>query len=138
MPYTTLAELIERFGETTLKQLADRDGDDAIDTDVIDRAISDAGAMIDGYLTVRYELPLASVPPLLSPLAADIVFYYLHPHGAPEEVRSRYRHAVQVLEGLAKGTVRLDVAGAEPTAPGERPRVEGPDRLFSRDKLGGF
>lgn len=138
MPYTTLAELIERFGDTTLKQLADRDGDGAIDQDVIDRAIADAGAIIDGYLKVRYALPLSSVPPLLSPIAADVAFYHLHPHGAPDEVRSRYRDAIRQLEGLARGTVRLNVAGAEPTAPGERPRVEGPERLFNRDTLKGY
>jgi len=136
--YVTLAELIERFGETVLKQLADRDGDDAIDTDVTDRAIADAAALIDGYLKVRYQLPLASVPPMLKPIAADIVFYHLHPHGAPEEVRNRYRDAIRQLEGLAKGTLRLDVDGAEPTAPGERPKVQSATRLFLRDDMEGF
>lgn len=138
MDYITQAELIDRFGEDVLKQLADRDGDNAIDQDVIDRAIADANAVIDGYLKVRYTLPLASVPPLLKPIAADLVFYQLHAHGAPEEARNRQKAAIRQLEGLAKGTQRLDVAGAEPAAPGERPRVEGPKRLFDRGDLEGY
>lgn len=138
MAYITLPELIDRFGETVLRQLADRDGDNAIDQDVIDRAIADAGATIDAYLKVRYSLPLASVPPLLKPIAADLVFYQLHAHGAPEEARNRHKDALRQLDGLAKGTQRLDVAGDEPAAPGERPRVTGPKRLFDRDDLGGY
>jgi phage gp36-like protein len=138
MAYITLTELIERFGEPTMQQLADRDGDDVIDADVADRAIADADAVIDGYLGARYELPLASTPPMLTPIAADIVFYKLHPHGAPEEARLNYDRSIRMLEGLSKGTIRLDVEGAEPDAPGQRPETEGPERTFSRDSMKGF
>jgi len=138
--YVTKAELIDRFGEATLAQLTDRGDTEpgVIDDAVLTRAIDDAGATIDGYLKVRYTLPLSTTPPLLRALAQDLIFYRLHVHGAPEEARDRNRDAIRQLEGLSKGTLRLDVAGAEPAAPGERPQVTGPARVFSRDTLESF
>lgn len=138
--YVTKQELIDRFGEATLADLTDRGDSEpgVIDDAVLDRAIDDAGAVVDGYLKVRYSLPLAAVPALLKPLAEDMIFYRLHVHGAPEEARNRYIAAIRQLEGLSKGTLKLDVAGAEPDAPGESPKVSGPERMFSRDTLESF
>ncbi|MBS3978772.1 MAG: DUF1320 domain-containing protein, partial [Rhodobacteraceae bacterium] len=67
MPYVTLAQLTDRFGEQMLISLTDR-GTDAlgvIDTDVVDRAQAETDALIDGYLARRYGLPLSAAQPIL-------------------------------------------------------------------------
>lgn len=136
--YATQQNLSERFGDETLVQLADRDGDGQADTGVLDQVLGDAAALIDGYVKVRYGLPLASTPPLLRALALDVAFYQLHPHGAPEEVRHRYKDALATLRDLAAGKVDLDVAGEAPASEPSTGEVVAPDRTFSRDDLGGF
>ena len=83
MPYNDLAKLTARFGEDLLLQLADRDGSGAVDAGVVDGAIADTDAVIDGYLAGRYKLPLASTPPMLADLAAAITIYKLQRKGAP-------------------------------------------------------
>ena len=71
MTYASQQDLIDRFGETELKQLTDRDLDDAIDAVVVEQALADADKTIDAYIGRRYDLPLASTPALLIGLACD-------------------------------------------------------------------
>jgi phage gp36-like protein len=113
MSYTTLQELVDRYGEERLVQLTDRSMAEVIDQAVLLRAIADADAEIDGYLAARYRLPLASVPPVLTRIAPDIVFYRLHSDEAPEEVRTRYEDARRLLEGISRGSVGLGVPETE-------------------------
>jgi phage gp36-like protein len=139
MTYATQQDLIDRFGEAQLKQVADRDGDDGLDPDVVAKALADADAEIDGYIGVRYELPLASTPARLVTIACDIAFYRLHPAGVPEDVRQRYYDARSFLLDVAKGLALLDVAGDEPDDAGDGVvQHTGPARAFSRDSLKGF
>ena len=62
MPYATLDDLIERAGETEIRQIADRDRDGAIDADVVEAALTDADNLVNGYVAAKYTVPLASVP----------------------------------------------------------------------------
>ncbi|NNG05319.1 MAG: DUF1320 domain-containing protein, partial [Inquilinus sp.] len=80
MSYATQAQLVERYGTVRLVELTDRAEPPAgaIDAAVIDRALADADALIDGYVAARYDLPLPAVPDLLRDLALSIVFYKLH------------------------------------------------------------
>ena len=68
MGYVTQQQLVDRFGERLLLQVADRADPPAgtINADVVARALADTDAMIDGYLAGRYILPLAATPPLLT------------------------------------------------------------------------
>ena len=139
MPYATQQEMIDRYGERVLRELTDRAASGSIDTAVLDQALNDATALIDGYLLERYRLPLAETPRMLTVVAAQIAFYQLHPHGAPEEVRNAYRDAVKTLEGIAAG--RIAVAGATGSEIDSRPgqaEAVGPERVFSRHKMHGF
>jgi len=140
MAYVTEQEMIDRFGEDTLRQLADRDGDGGIDAAVLQATIDDATALIDGYLLTRHALPLPTVPDLLRQVAAKIAFRQLHVHGAPDEVEAMAREAERTLSRIAKGEIVLDVDGGGAPAGGAEspPAFEGAERLFSRDKLGGF
>lgn len=139
MSYCTLQNLTDRFGTQALLDLTDRATPPAgeIDETVVDRAITDTGALIDGYLKDRYTLPLTSVPPLLTDLALAIAFYKLHVHLTEDKVRNDYKDALATLVQIANGTVRLDVEGAEPDGVGagdvrtnsDRPREITPDNM---------
>ncbi len=141
MSYATLSELTERTGEPMLIELSDRAEPPlgAIDNDVVDRALTDADATIDGYLKGRYLLPLAATPPLVRDLALAIAVYKLHRNVASDKVRRDYDDALKLLRDIAAGVVRLDVAGVEPAASGTG-GVRATDRArdLTPDNLKGF
>lgn len=110
MTYATQQNLIDRFGEHELIQLTDREGLGEINTTVVDRALGDADAVINGYLAARYTLPLAApVPTVLERLACDIARYFLHDDRATEQVEKNYKDAVTLLRDVSKGTAILGV-----------------------------
>lgn len=107
MPYCTQADLIERFGEAEITQLSDRAGEGTLDSAVVASAIDDADAEIDGYLSGRYALPLASVPAVMVRLACDIARYYLFGHDVTDLVKERYDQAIGYLVQIATGVIGL-------------------------------
>lgn len=117
MPYATLQDLVERFGEQELIELTDRAGAGVIDADVADRAIQDASGEIDGYVSAAgYPVPLDPVPRLITAYCADIARYRLYDDHAPEQATKRYDDAVRFLRAVAKGDVKLGATPPEPTA----------------------
>lgn len=141
MTYATLADLTDRFGETELISLTDRDKvtTGAIDTDVIDRALADTDAQITGYLAGRYALPLVATPPLIKDLALVISFYKLHRYEPDTKVRKDYEDAQRSLRDISAGTIRLPVAGLEPDSKGGTGvRVTDRERPMTADKMTGF
>lgn len=141
MTYCTLAQLTDRFGEPMLVELTDRaeEPTNEIDTDVVDRALADADALIDGYLKGRYQLPLAATPPLLADLALAIAVYKLHRNTVSDKVKDDYAQALKTLGQIAAGTVRLDVAGIEPTSSGATGvRVTDRARDLTPENMEGF
>src|ERR1044072_8542769 len=103
MPYCTLAQLTDRYGAVMLRQLTDRSTPPAgaIVQSVIDRALADTDAAIDGYLAGRYVLPLADVPTLLAGLAQAIAIYNLHVTAVPEKIQKGYDDAMRTQIGRA-------------------------------------
>lgn len=137
MPYATQADLEARYGAAEILQLADRDGDGMIDAGVIEQALADAGAEIDGYLGSRYALPLAEVPQIVKVYACDLARYRLWDKAASEEVRRRYEDALRYLRLAAEGRVKIAAdGGAEPVASGGA-EVVSAGLVFARDQ-GGF
>lgn len=137
MPYATLADLQNRYGEDAITVLADRDGDGAADAGVVDRALADADAEIDAYLAERYQLPLSPVPPLLTRLACEIAVYRLGMEaggGLTEEKRKRYEDVVALLKRLGDGTATLGLPADQPAAPRRTTPglVSGNQRIFGR------
>lgn len=143
MPYIDRAGLEQRFGVDEIADLLDDDNggtESSAETTSLTRACEDATAMIDGYLSSRYTLPLASVPDLVVGWAADIARFRLWDEQAPEEVRRRYDDALTQLRDLARGLISLP-----PGADGEPAGVAGfasdgysADRVFTMDSLSGF
>lgn len=138
MSYATQQNLIDRFGEAELKEVADRDGDTVLDAAVIAGVLADADDLIDSYIGKRYALPLATTPTRLVRLAADIARYYLYEDSPTEVVKTAYRDALAFLRDVSEGKAVLDVAGAEPETASDAAQTDGPDRTFSRETLGGF
>ena len=141
MPYTTTAELSDRYGQRMLVQLTDRASPPvgAIDQAVIDREIANAGAVIDGYLAGRYALPLAETPPLLADLAQAIAIYKLHPATPEAKIKDDYDTALRQLQAIASGMIKLAVAGIEAAGSGSAGvEVVDRERPFTPENLVGF
>lgn len=118
MSYASQADMIDRFGEWEIIQLTDRNNTGAIDVAVLDRALADGTAEIDGYLAARYQLPLTTTPTVLVRVCADVARYYLHDDNIPEPVAIRYKSAVELLRQVSLGRVSLGVSatGDSPTS----------------------
>lgn len=141
MPYASLALLTERYGERMLVEAtahaATVPGE--IAADLVERALADADATVDGYLAARYALPLASVPPQVAVLAQEIAIYKLHRFTPEDKIKTEYEAAIATLRDIAKGVVRLPVAGIEPETSGsEGVMVTDRARPFTEDNLRGF
>ncbi|KGE01000.1 DUF1320 domain-containing protein [Rhizobium sp. YS-1r] len=141
MPYASLEDLIERAGEDEILQVADRDGDGTPDPDVVEAALVHADNIANGYVAVRYALPLTAVPDLLRTWCVSIARYQLHRDGAPDYVVRDYKDALTALKDLARGVLDLPIGVDDPQpAPSDSGRVSivGPEPVFTADKLKGW
>jgi phage gp36-like protein len=141
MPYATLQQLTDRFGERMLIGLTDRAEvpTGQIDQAVVARALADTDEEINGRVSVRYQMPLASVPPLLTDIALQIAIYKLHVFEPDPKIVRDYERALATLADIAKGVVRLDLAGVEPeTQDGGGALATDRARPFEADKMTGF
>ncbi|WP_421357809.1 gp436 family protein [Agrobacterium rosae] len=143
MTYATQQDLIDRFGNTELIQLTDKVNRPAttIDPTPVARALTDAAALIDGYLGKLYRLPLSAVPPVLTKNACDIARYYLHGKAAEKDgaVAIAHGQAIGWLKDVSKGLVTLDVEGMAPAqSGGGSVKASAPGRVFTRDSLRHF
>lgn len=120
--YLTTAALMERFGPGEMVLLTDRAGSGVPDDALIERALADAEARVDAVYSGAMPAP---VPLLVQQVVADIARYGLagdrayDSEGRAQPVAVRYREALNILDGLAAGRIRLDPP-AVPAAPGER------------------
>lgn len=135
--YAHQADMVTRYGEAAVLLVADRDGDGELDAEVLERALADAAAEIDAYVSRRHELPLPSKPRVLVGLAVDIAMYRLSAEAdsLTDEKRQRYEDAIRLLSRIASGEVLL---GTTPRRAGGAAVIEGPSRLFSRKSLRGL
>lgn len=135
MNYASQADMEQRFGVQALLVAGDRDGDGVVDADLVARALSDASAEIDSYLSGRYALPLATVPPLLARVCCDMAFYFMSSDSATqtEEKRQRLEDARALLKLVSEGKVRLGLAAAAEAAAAPGPMLVTPGRAdFAR------
>ena len=100
--------MIAEVGEDELIQLTDRNNYGVIDVAILAKALTNADAKINSYLTA-YLLPLASIPANFELIACDIARYYLFKDAVPNAVKDRYDNAVKYLEQVGRGTIALSV-----------------------------
>jgi len=82
-----------------------------IDTDIIDRAIADADAIIDSYLGNKYNnLPFNQVPNVIRYSSVNITIYNLYSRrlNIPNQVTERYNNSIAFLQRVLDGTLSLD------------------------------
>ena len=145
MAYATQSDITTLYSENAL-YVADRDGDGAVDTDAVARALSLASDEIDSYIGVRYKLPLTAAPGLLLQFCVDIALYRLASSGdvLTDDSRRRYDDTIKHLKDISRGAASLvlpDTGDGSETSEPTRPRpivTGGPAREFTRDKLWGF
>lgn len=141
MTYCTLANLTDRYGAQLLIEISDRGeaASDTIDEALITRAITDADALIDGYLATRYKLPLASIPAIVTDLSQSIAIYRAHARVADEKITDDYKSALRILAQISAGVIKLDVDGVEPAASGaSEVRTNNPERPLSAATMKGY
>lgn len=141
MPYVTQAQLIDRFGEQMLIALTDRGADalGVIDADVVNRALAEADALIDGYLARRYALPLTVAQPMLVAVAGAITIYNLHIYEVSPKIEADYKEAIRTLVSISNGTITLTAAGVEAPSTGTTGvQITDRERPFTETNLKGF
>lgn len=136
MAYVLQQDIVDRYGQDALIVASDRDGDGQIDQAVVDQALADADAEIDGYVRAKYPLPLEPVPQILVRIGVDIALYRMAATSdiGAEEHRTRYEDAIALLRRIRSGEVSLGLPDTPPSSTG-RAHVTSNKRLFNRDSM---
>ena len=123
MPYAIVQDMLDRFGASEMEQLTDINKPrlNAVDTLVLDRALEDATALIDGYLVGRYALPLASVPGNLKVMCCGIARYQLMSSSPDDRAKADWENAFKFLVSVSRGDVQLFPPSAAPAVEGVGP-----------------
>ena len=108
--YATRTDLEACYGTTELTQR-----ESALPTGAVAKALTDADALINGYVGGRYAVPLAPVPDNLPRLACAVARYYLLGESRTEQARQDYEDAVSWLKGVAAGSIPLPKAAEAAT-----------------------
>lgn len=135
MAYATQEDIKDRYGEDLLYRIADRDNDSIIDTKAVTRALSDAGNDIDSYVGVVAELPLKTVPPVLTRVCVDIAVYYLAGDRVTEEQSKRHDDAIAMLKRISEGKAKLDLPTEKQPEDMQGSAVSARQKIFDADTL---
>lgn len=139
MSYATQEDMVERFGLQEIIQRTDRERSGMVDAAVLDRALIDADARIDGYLSGRYKTPLTTVPRLIVGISCDLARYFLYDDIATDGVKKRFDDAIKLLESISKGNISLGVDyGMNEAQPVHGVKYSAPGRVFNDSSLEGY
>jgi phage gp36-like protein len=123
--YATQQDIVDRHGEDLLWVIALLPADpevpeseDAIDDTAVDRALNGASNEIDTYINARYEMPLATVPPILVDCCVDIAIYHLATGTkCSDDIKERYKNRIAMLARISKGDADLGLPKAQKPQP---------------------
>ena len=140
--YCALADILKQIPEEVILQLTDDANMGVVNQEVVDEAIANAGAVIDGYCSARYTIPFATVPAIIKPIAVDLAVYNLYARRVetmPDVREANQKNAIKLLSDISKGAIRLGAeAVTAATSTQQSPQVTSNGRLFSRDKMRGL
>lgn len=151
MAYCTAAEVLDMLKKDMLNVII---GDNYIEnederiqaiTPIVEQAIADADAEIDGYLAKRYKVPFEKTPQVINKFAKDIALYNMVSRkGVNENDRektylTRYNAAIAFLTKVAEGRISIGVSenNTEDAARIGFSMSNSP-RLFSRGNMKGW
>ncbi|MCK7458496.1 gp436 family protein [Idiomarina aminovorans] len=137
MGYAQATDMVTRFGQEELEQLAPSDTAEEFDQEKVDSALSDASAEMNTYLGSVYALPLTDPNPYLKTICCDITRFRLWDDAVSEEVRKRYEDAVAWLKKVVKGDVSLGIDNQEEVFYATTSSNAG-NRTFTRSSLDDF
>lgn len=130
------------IGDTFIEDPAERE---EMAGPIIDAAIADADAEIDGYLAKRYAVPFTPVPRVLNKFSKDIAVYNLFSRMGIDESSdqktylNRYNAAIKFLTLVAEGKVSIGADNEDPaSAASSGFSVKSSPRLFRRDQMRGM
>lgn len=99
-------------GRQRLIELSDLAGTGALDSTVVDQAITDASGWADVFIPKRYAIPIAAspgaTPPGIRALVAAEAVYLLkgrRPHNLTDDDRDAHKERFDILDRIAKGTL---------------------------------
>jgi phage gp36-like protein len=142
MTYATLAQMIQRYGSDMLISLTDRTEvpSGLVDAALVEKALEDAAAMIDGHLAAKYQLPLSVVPAFLPKIAQAIAIWDLHVFEADPKIAKDYENARKDLRDIGSGVLRIPgAAGVEPQVTGgSGARITDRERPLTAENMKGF
>lgn len=140
MNYATAEDFVLRVGEVQAMELTDRDLQGEVNEQVLDIALSDSSSQIDGYLSARYTLPLATVPQNLVRLCCDLARYRLASMSQvaiTDEIIARYKLSLKELEDISAGKISLGLPAADDESDDKHDNgvifTNPKNRIFSRD-----
>ena len=128
MSYSTRAEVRDMVKDDALNAIiGDTFIEDPVEREelvspIIDAAIADADAEIDGYLAKRYAVPLAPAPRVINKFSKDIAVYNLFSRIGIDEgtdqktYLNRYNAAIKFLTLVAEGTVSIGTETEDPAS----------------------
>ncbi len=135
MAYCSIDDIVKRQPEIDLVKLTDDSGLGEVKADVLESAIQDADAVINGHLRGRLDVPVSPVPELLRRLSVDLTLHFLHQRRGLDTYKQRYEDARELLKEIRAGTLVL--GGLEKS---EKSRFfvtnkNAADRVFTKDVL---
>jgi phage gp36-like protein len=115
--------MLDRFGTPRLVQLTDINEPltGEVNPTVLDRALQDASAEIDGYLVGRMAVPLLAPPANFRLLCCSIAHYRLLGSSADDVTQADYANAVAYLSKVATGAISIVAAADTPIQAGLGP-----------------
>ncbi|MFQ1018666.1 gp436 family protein [Gilliamella sp. CG13] len=116
--YATAQDMYNRYSKTVINQLADNKIDIDAETgelskareQIINNAILDASAAIDGYISGRVTLPIDKIPAVLVRAACVLAYYNLADNVATEKAEKDKDDIVRFLERVASGQISLGLS----------------------------
>lgn len=110
---------------------------------IVEQAVIDADAEIDGYLNKKYDVPFLKPPTVINKLSKDIAIYNLISRMGIDEserektYKTRYDAAIAFLLNVAKGTIDIGINDSKANA-NSGFQINSSKRLFSRENMRGF
>lgn len=137
--YATFEDMVLRVDARDVVQLANVDEiNDA--RPYVDQRLAKAGVIIDGFVSSKYgDRSALPVPPLLKEIALDLAFHDMFRNEPWDTVVKARSEAMALLRDIAAGKIKLDdgVIDAQPARPGAV-LIEGQQKIFGRDNMGGY
>ncbi len=137
--YATKDDLLKR-DEAYLRTCAYSAMSDEWDDVGIDQALMDATDEVNTYLSVRYTLPLETIPNIITSLTIPVAFYWLGDSNSQvtEIIEERYKNSIARLKGIAAGKANLGLPDKEKPTENSGGNVTwfSEERKLTRSKLG--